>query len=150
MNVIFFDIDGVLNCGSPSKIDKDKAKLFSNLVTATNSILVLISPYKEGWERGKNYTTPEAKYIDKHLLQKGHLRIADKTRESLNEGKGAGIRKWLNENPDTEKWIVIDSNYSPDYEDYDILPNLLSPVDGLTEELVQSAIIMMSEDENEH
>ena len=77
---IFLDIDGVLNasnsksyCGKFLGIDKDKTQRLARIVNKTNSILILSSSWKVGWEPRKRYdlyTPPiyyHAKYLNNHL-----------------------------------------------------------------------------------
>lgn len=154
MNVIFLDIDGVLN-GSNIQfskshfkdfagIDKDKVQRLARIVNETNAILVLSSSWRDGWERGGHYDpleNPYAKYLDKHLWKKGKLRISDKI-PSIHKTRGANIIEWLKANPDTSNYIILDDVFYNDYEDFNLVNHLIytDQEHGLTDEDAELAI----------
>ena len=162
MKIIFFDVDGVLNCESTEKgvrsksrcgsftgIDKDKVKRLATIVEKTNAKLVLISDWKIGWEPFKRYDkalNPHAKYLDDHLKRKGDLYIIDKTEDEEPDLRGSGIKNWLSRHPDVTDWIVLDDTYFSDYFDSNIVEHLIltDPIVGLTDENVEAAIKILN------
>lgn len=158
INIIFLDIDGVLNgafsfsqCHNWVGIDKDKVQRLVKIVDYTNAKLVLISTWKLGWEPFGRYDRRDpklhhAKYLDNHLMKKGKLRCIDKTREKNSLYRGAGIREWLNRHPDVENWVVLDDEIFMDYQENGIINHLVC-VDscyGLTDEDVENAICVLT------
>ena len=165
MNAIFLDIDGVLNsninskshCGDFAGIDKDKVTRLAKIVRETNSIIILISSWKNGWQPNRKYKVDEyniynipysnyhAKYLDNHLRKKGNLIITDKTKERNPEMRGTGIRNFLSEHPDIKNWVVLDDEIFYDYREQNIIPHLIkiNPEYGLTDNDAETAIKML-------
>lgn len=161
MKAIFLDIDGVLNNFNTNKkyrsksrcrgligIDKDKTKRLAKIVQETNSILILTSSWKIGWEPKLNEINTlnyHAKYLNNHLRRKGKLFITDKTREYNLNYRGMGIKEYLIRHPEITEWIVLDDEIFPDYEYYKILPHLIQTDSqfGLTDAEATAAIMML-------
>lgn len=158
-NVIFLDIDGVLNCetsksrcGSYLGIDKDKVKRLANIINATSADIILTSTWKIGWCRNPasnlipSYDAPAfdkaAKYLNNHLWKKGKLIVKDKTKERDLNYRGTGIRNYLNNHPEVTGWVVLDDVIFPDFENEGILPHLVLTdfKIGLTDEDADFAI----------
>lgn len=124
-NVIFLDVDGVLNCDTSKSrcgiyfgIDKDKVKRLASIVEATSADIILTSTWKIGWCRNPSpgyilsFDTPTfdkaAKYLNNHLWKKGKLIIKDKTKERDLKYRGTGIRNYLEKHPEITGWVVLD------------------------------------------
>ena len=131
MKIIFLDVDGVLNCrDSKSKcggfigIDNDKVKRLKMIVDATDARIVLVSSWKSGWDyQDRESQDMCANYLDKKLARE-HLCIQSKTDDN-GENRGAGIVKYLAKWRDIDKWIVLDDDVFPDYEENGIMPHLV-------------------------
>lgn len=152
MNIIFLDIDGVLNeAYSQSRapngcigIDDDKVKRLRQIVDATGAKIVLVSSWKSEWSRDPELCGQDAVYMNKKLA-KQHLHIIDKTDDNIFD-RGSGIVRWLNKRSDKPSWIVIDDDIFNDYEENGIMPHLVKTrfyVGGLTDEHVQKAIDLL-------
>ena len=127
-NIIFLDIDGVLNSFSVNEngnmelsdgalIDASKVELLSLLVRRTEAKLVLHSGWRF-WFDGKMLpSNNEAKGLVE-ALEKRNMSLFDVTPDLTNEEirtkrkfslvKGKEIILWLKENPDVQNWVVLD------------------------------------------
>lgn len=129
MNVIFLDIDGVLNCsGSKSKmidgdssyvgIDKHKILRLKEIINRTDAKIVLTSTWRIHLYKNDR--------VDKYMRQRFKkygveiYSCADYKRYS----RGTGIKNWLKDHPDVEGWAVLDDEIFVDY-DKDIRQHLL-------------------------
>lgn len=130
MNVIFLDVDGVLNCADTKEkepcgcigIDDDLVALLAEIVHETRAILVLTSTWQTDWDPvspGKS-----AKYLNQKMRSHG-IRIADKTGKWSAHDRGEGIRDWLRKNPSAKKWVVLDDEVYFDFEPQGIMPHLI-------------------------
>lgn len=147
MNIIFLDIDGVLNCRTTQDridntnivgIESNKVKLLSTIVNETNSTIILTSTWKFDWDKNKN-PNYIGDYLDKKLYEY-ELIITDKTID-YSYDRGTGIHKYLNEHSNIDNYVILDDSL---FEDYDnILLEHLVLTDfriGLIEEDVLKAI----------
>lgn len=132
MNVIFLDIDGVLNCiESKSRmvdenntsyvgIDKHKILRLKKIVEKTNAKVVLISTWRLHLYKNDR--------VDKYMRQR--FKKYDIEIYSCVDYKeyfrGNGIKKWLTEHPDVEGWVVLDDEWFVDY-DKEIAQHLIRP-----------------------
>lgn len=158
MKIIFLDIDGVLNnqqtvarCGSYIGIDKYKVKLLRTLVEATGAKIVLVSSWKNSWERiDKDFQSELGNYLDRKLKQE-RLYILDKTYEPKgSEYRGDGILRWLSTLSvgRVDQFVILDDELF-DYSSCGLLPNLVqttfdSDTGGLSEEHVELAIQLLN------
>ena len=104
MNIIFLDIDGVLNsrstkdkCGPYRGIEDNKILLLKKLVDKYDAKIVLISSWKEKWFKSeylKDKQDDLANYLDMKMKKLG-LEIYDKTNELYS--RTGGIRAYLSE-----------------------------------------------------
>ena len=115
-NVIFLDVDGVLNdrytedrtpCGFIGLEDSMIANL-AFIVEKTGAEIVLTSTWKSEWKPHMKDCEPDGAYLSKRL-KKHSLRIIDKT-EDHTADRGAGIKQYLDEHPDIENWVVLDDD----------------------------------------
>lgn len=117
MKVIFLDIDGVLNYqdyflnnldNRSIKIDKNKLILLKQLVTDTNSDIILTS----SWRRlEKDYRQLE------ELLNKYELRIKDQTKY-LSGHRGEEIKEYLSSHKEITHFVILDDEIFKDFDDY--------------------------------
>lgn len=118
MNLIFLDIDGVLNCHSTKErilglygIDPAKVHLLRQIVDAANSHIVLTSTWKLSYDPHTNCQPfPEGQYLHDFLAAEG-LTVYDITRDS-GPDRGYGILCWMDEHPEfTESdgsFVILD------------------------------------------
>ena len=130
-NIIFLDVDGVLNTGStrvlaPSGymgVDPWHIRVLASIVREHEALIVLSSTWKDGWNPDKALQTdPDLDYLEDMLSLCG-LTIADKTPGS-SYYRGTGIRDWLRSHPH-RGWLVLDDEIFPDFERQGILPHLI-------------------------
>ncbi len=124
-NILFLDIDGVLNCNIDKKerqedyfVDEDKVKLLYKLVCEVENIkIVLHSAWRFWFDEELNPKNDVARSLIV-LLSKYQMVISSvtpdlttpeihKTKE-FSKVKASEILLWLEENPDVKSWIVID------------------------------------------
>lgn len=127
-NIIFLDIDGVLNSlpyfeslkdtETNSEIDESKLPLLKRIVEENNAQIVLSSTWKEL----DNKDNPDCYAMWKYLidsLAKYGMKIISKTPTILNK-RPIEIKAWLDSRPDKDniKWISIDDDFcEEDYEE---------------------------------
>lgn len=127
INVIFLDIDGVLNeYKSTSKsprgytgVDDDKIELLASIVQLLDAEIVLTSDWKF---ENCNGETPCLDYLRDKLSEHG-LKILDYTKDKSGLfNRGQGILEWINEDmpedTDISKYVIFDDK-NFDFECYD-------------------------------
>lgn len=127
MNVIFLDIDGVLNDQTTEDrangcigIDNSKVYRLKKIVEENNAIIILSSSWRYHWwkrESDDDEQHPLGEYLDKKLAGYG-LKITDKLPTPGNK-RGRTIRDWLKEHPEVDAFIVLDDEEF-DYRDNDV------------------------------
>ena len=149
MNVIFLDVDGVLNCRSTKErcngylgIDDDKVRRLRQIVDATGAAIVLSSTWKDNWERKRKELQDElANYLDQKLKNEG-MEILDKTEDEYWD-RGAGILKWIDTHS-VDSFVILD-DIQFDYEELGLLDRFVETSvgasnGGLQEDHVKRAI----------
>ena len=157
MKFIFLDIDGVLNNNKSPKTSKAvitfdafNMKNLRRLVDLTDAKIVLISSYKDCWQKGCNGGSVIGKTIDDAFFNYG-LTIYDKT-ETVGDFncRGKGIKQYVEEH-ETESFVIIDdseSDYKKEgFSDKWVRPNGESG--GLIKPLALQAIKILGDIENE-
>lgn len=156
MKVIFLDIDGVLNeeksrsrCCGYKGIDDKKVGNLASIVKTTGAEIVLVSTWKEYWQKtDKAHQGMMANYLDKKLKKQG-LTVLDKT-ENLDRtsrqylSRGEGILLFLSTHG-VEKYVILD-DYQFDYDGCGLTENYVKTDNengGLTEELALQAISIL-------
>ena len=157
--VIFLDIDGVLNSNfwntdhqreiSDGKyIDIEKVKLLSELVNRSGALIILHSGWRFWFGADLKPLRPEAEYLTS-LLEKEGMAVAgmtpDLTTEEIRKTKRFSkvkadeILKWLEDHPETEKWVVLDDLelHNDDIAKFQVMTD---PEQGLTESDVEKAM----------
>lgn len=158
INIIFLDVDGVLNCydtiarcGPYVGIDEEKVKLLKEIVIKTKAYLVLISTWKEMWFRSPKQKHNQdflANYLDK-ILAKYDLRIIEKTREIDPFERGRGIIDYLDvikrKGVKVNNFIILDDLVF-DYAKTGLKNHLVKtdPKTGLLRKHVDLAIFLMN------
>lgn len=145
MNIVFLDIDGVLNTDktcifydNETIVEDDKLLLLKKLVEETQSKIVLVSTKKDYWEKkDKNKQGLYGAYLDEKFSEYG-LTIYDKT---IDDGihRGLGVLAWKSRN-NTKNIAVLDDNE----EGYDAITKAFYLVKisggiGLTEQNLEKA-----------
>lgn len=135
MNILFLDIDGVLNDSytwqnkirTPNGytgIDDKYVELLSKVVKKYGFNLVLSSDWR--------YDADECDYaymVDK--LRNFGLEIMSQTPRISAHLRAREIKEWLNVHKDVEKYIILDDNYF-DFEDVDETKYNMIITNGLT------------------
>ena len=154
-NIIFLDIDGVLNgystkTRSPNGyigVDQAKIALLQALVTETDSDIVLFSSWKSEWNTDIGRCTADGVYLIEELEKQG-LHILDAIPDPPQGMvlRGSGIRMWLQMHPETEAFVVLDDEFFRDYKQTKITRHLIrtSPVTGITQKNVDYGIRLMN------
>ena len=114
MKIIFLDFDGVLNsdryvrdCGNYGvALDGEKMKLLKKIVDSTGARIVLTTSWKEHWDKDESKCDYSGKTINSIFARYG-LEIYDKT-PVIKPDREDEIRKWLEEHPETENFVVLD------------------------------------------
>ncbi len=148
MRVIFLDIDGVLNAdcdfgGRPKPnpkivfddgvsycgICRTHIKALKGIIDKTDAKVVLVSSWKFDYEDyiQNGFKNKVGKYLYNKLKKFG-ITIFDTTyKYARNSGSNRGreISYWLADHKDIESWVVLDDEIFMDYQDYNIIPNLI-------------------------
>jgi len=158
-NIIFLDVDGVLNCTQTLKdnnlerifygrnsslgtdilikgiltyFDYEKLQLLKNICLYTNAKIVIISVYA----RSRYYSL-----IEDYLVKVG-LPIIDNIADEY--GRGMAIKKYLMDH-ETDNFVIIDDEIFLDYDEFlDHLVRTNFYDGGLTEELAEEAKAILS------
>lgn len=156
MKIIFLDVDGVLNtkstkarCNGYIGIDENKLPFLKEIVESTGAEIVLISTWKEHWERlpeRKRFQDAFANQLDEKLNSVG-LKVLDKTedkRDGVWYSRGEGILDYLAYHIVSSFVILDDLQF--DYDGCDLTDNFVqtNEKDGLTPEKVKKAIEILN------
>lgn len=127
-NVIFLDIDGVLNSvfwnnthemeiSNGTLIDDEKVRLLARLVRSTGAEIILHSGWRFWFDPEMKPLRKEAETLADMLRAEG-ITLAGKTPDHSTEEirrtkkfslvKAGEIFSWLDEHRDVERWIVLD------------------------------------------
>lgn len=126
MNIIFLDIDGVLNnkdtfitqekCFVETgkellEIDPVMVKRLAQIVKRTNSQIVISSSWRCGWEPKYEKCSNRCKrLID--LLNEHGLQILDKTPVMKSGLRQDEIKQWLVDHVDVDNFVILDDETS--------------------------------------
>ena len=154
MKIIFLDVDGVLNdvCtpdrapGGFIGINGYMVDNLKRIVDATDAKIVLVSTWKDDWEKDRELSSPDGRYLEDCINAKG-LVIYDKTTDHISN-RGEGIHNYLSGRADIESWVVLDDDVFADYEKYNIKPHLVQTrfsCGGLTIPLSVQAIEILNQ-----
>ena len=134
---IFLDIDGVLNCSSTKDlcgpyrgIEDEKVALLKEIVEKTDSLIVLVSSWKENWFKDPRFKDKQdelANYLDEKLNNYG-LVIFDKTDEYSIFGRGDSILEYIRTSErngiNITKFVILDDELW-DYKETKLTKNLI-------------------------
>lgn len=164
MNIIFLDVDGVLNNNrTPDRSPKNyigvEDKFIDNLeyiVNETGAEIVLSSDWKFEYDKDGHHDT-DMLYLIERLSEHG-LSIMDITtgdsRGSGLSGRGSEIAYWLMSNigKHVKRWVILDDNLFADFKNEEIKKHLVLTVTerpdgsyqkGLTRELAEDAVYIL-------
>jgi len=147
--VIFLDVDGVLNdIATETKaplgfigLNDSMIKNLKKIVDITDAKVVLTSTWKSEWDENPDDRSTDGQYLN-DKLEEFNIKIADKTTDKISD-RGHGIRQYLANHPEIQKWIVLDDDIFHDYKECGIMPYLIHTsyyCGGLTEKLADKAI----------
>ena len=136
INVVFLDVDGVLNCSSTKDmclryvgIEDEKVSLLKQIVDKSKAKIVLISTWKEWWFNTSYLKDKQdflANYLDMKLAKQG-LSIYDKTEDELFN-RGDGILEYIRhlswKGINVNNYVVLDDEIF-DYKRTRITKNLV-------------------------
>lgn len=112
MNVIFLDIDGVLNGYETAEqspegftgIDDEKVALLAEIAQLFHAEIVLSSDWRLSFNKDR-----DTKYLLEKLNKYG-LKITDFTPNISSQLRGAEISVWLDQHKEVEQYVVLDDN----------------------------------------
>lgn len=155
MDIVFLDIDGVLNCSTtkervtPSVVGIDD-RLVKNLADFIGHLkdpkIVLVSSWKIDWFPDEYLCSPAAKYMNAALAKHG-LKIWTATSGSTFD-RGKGIHEFVDyHKKNIDSWIVIDDSIFEDYDE-EILHHLCQTNyhDGFDEDSIVRALKIIQND----
>lgn len=116
MNVLFLDIDGVLNSAAYDRvrtpndgnIDKSRLILLKEIIRSTDAKIVLSSSWRKHWER--DLAACDAVGCQLHaVFDSAGLPIYDKT--PVLTDRAEEIAAWLRLHPETEGYAILDDAF---------------------------------------
>lgn len=148
MNIIFLDVDGVLNS---DEFRTERYMILKRAVRAEEffdpTCLKCLKKIVEETE-AKIVVTSSAMINDMELLENKlreyNINIFSKTK-NYGDRRGAQIREWLSEHNDVENYIILDDDYFMDYPGLDdhIVKTSFYSGRGLNESHVPKAIKLL-------
>ncbi len=113
MNVVFLDIDGVLNSavydrerGNGGNVDVTRLPLLREIVEAATAQVVLVSSWRTHWHAEPAHRDAIGEELDSVFRAHGIV-LADKTPTEPPERAGQIVR-WLEAHPETERFVILD------------------------------------------
>ena len=162
-NIIFLDIDGVLNSKfwdsehqremSDGKfVDEEAVRLLAELVNRADARVILHSGWRFWFDEDLKPLRPEAEHL-LETMQSEDITIdgvtPDLTTEEIRRSKKFSLVKadeillWMKENGEFANWVVLDDLdlHNSEVEKHQIKPD---PNVGITKEDVDKALIILS------
>lgn len=154
-NVVFLDVDGVLNTLSAKErspmgyigIQKSKVRILHTILKQNDASLVLTTSWKRSWSRSvpELSMNEDARYMVEQFAD-ADVFACDKTNDDGFD-RGQGIAEWLHTHPH-KGWIVLDDEIFHDYRDYGIFAHLIrtsiAPNGGLKEKHIRIAAVLFA------
>ena len=152
MNIIFLDVDGVLNNNatynkSPQKfigVEDQFLHRLNTIVCHSDAKIILVSDWKECWaKKNEECRSADGVYLNRRF-DEHELEIEDRTIDHSrgydgHSGRGHGIKKYLEDHDDIEQYVIIDDGLFSDY-DQELRRHLVLTHNGLTDSDVEVAI----------
>ena len=118
MKILFLDIDGVLNSreydrrrnwNEQTDIDETRLPLVKEIIDKTGAKIVLISTWRNHWDRDESLCDEDGMYINR-LFSKYGLAIYDKTQDlGLLSKRKDEVKTWLAEHKsEIESFVILD------------------------------------------
>lgn len=155
MKILFLDIDGVLNSreydrrrnwNEQTDIDETRLPLVKEIIDKTGAKIVLISTWRNHWDRDESLCDEDGMYINR-LFSKYGLAIYDKTQDlGLLSKRKDEVKTWLAEHKsDIESFVILDDYRFgwDDLSDFYIHTNPNYGL-GLEDEHVEKAITLLN------
>ena len=155
MKILFLDIDGVLNSreydrrrnrNEQTDIDETRLPLVKEIIDKTGAKIVLISTWRNHWDRDESLCDEDGMYINR-LFSKYGLAIYDKTQDlGLLSKRKDEVKTWLAEHKSDIGSFVILDDYRfgwDDLSDFYIHTNPNYGL-GLEDEHVEKAITLLN------
>lgn len=155
MKILFLDIDGVLNSreydrrrnwNEQTDIDETRLPLVKEIIDKTGAKIVLISTWRNHWDRDESLCDEDGMYINR-LFSKYGLAIFDKTQDlGLLSKRKDEVKTWLAEHKsDIESFVILDDYRFgwDDLSDFYIHTNPNYGL-GLEDEHVEKAITLLN------
>ena len=154
MNVVFFDVDGVLNTTKTTRIlfgfhfvDTRKILRLCEIVERTGAVLVLSSSWRYGVQENALFIEKEMLLaLEKEFKRLGCPLWIDHTPFLPNSKRQKEIWAWLFQHPEVDEFIIID-DVGEELELYKEHLVLTNPREGLTKERMNCAIQKLGERE---
>lgn len=156
MKILFLDIDGVLNSreydrkrnwNEQTDIDETRLPLVKEIIDKTGAKIVLISTWRNHWDRDESLCDEDGMYINR-LFSKYGLAICDKTPDlGLLSKRKDEVKAWLAEHTgEVESFVILDDYRFgwDDLSDFYIHTNPNYGL-GLEEEHVEKAIALLND-----
>lgn len=129
-NIIFLDIDGILNSiifseSHPNEdFDPNATKCLSDIYHKHNCDIVLAST----WKNTNHPNEPDVYHMYQkliHHLANYDMTIADQTPDHFHD-RPREIYMWLQQHPETENYIILDDDFGPSaYSEYHLEKHLI-------------------------
>ena len=151
MNIIFLDIDGILNTSSDRRINRNMVKRLSRLVKDTNSKVILHSGWRFWFNENMQPLNGQAKNLQEELWKEG-ITLSGKTPDLSDENikktqtfskvKASEILSWLDRQSDIDSWVVLEDLdlKNETVKKHQIMPD---PDTGLTDEDIDKAMALI-------
>lgn len=119
MNVLFLDVDGVLNSEDYyNSLSSEKQRSMpidcrcvarvKHIIDQTGAVIVLTSSWRGGWDHNPEKMSEEGRILER-IFQKYGLTIYDKTPVSSQEKRPFEIRQWMkNCEHNIRRYVIID------------------------------------------
>ena len=108
MNIIFFDIDGVLNHQhAKSLMDWDIVDRVKQMAIDCNAKLVMSSSWKDTVINPQLYNEPDKAFVYNLLNELGDLYIGY-CPDISDDYREEEVQAWLDEHPETEQFVILD------------------------------------------
>ena len=152
MNIIFLDVDGILNTSSDRQINRNMVKRLSRLVKVSNSRVILHSGWRFWFTDDMQPFNDMAKNLQEELWKEG-ITLSGKTpdladedikkTQSFSKVKASEILLWLDRQSDVDGWAVLEDLdlKNETIKKHQIMPD---PDTGLTDEDIDKAITLIT------
>lgn len=143
MNVVFCDIDGVLNSlpyqlsteNEDAFIDPTRLTLLKSLLDTAEAVMVLSSSWRKAWERGKEWDNT---FLDAGIVIYDVTPVLGRRRDE--------IAAWLAAHPQVDRFVILDD---ADVGWGDLEPHVIvtDPINtrGLEPQHIEKALHLLNE-----